>query len=1017
MKQKKTVYNPHILKVVTIVSILVNGLILNAWTQTPQPRTLRVCVYENSPKIFTSESGKVDGFWPVLIENIALAENWQIEWVHGTWDECLTRLENNEIDLVPDMGWTQERSQKFTLSTETILTSWARVYVAEDSDVETILDLEGKSIAGLSGSLNFDGPEGIKVLIEKFDVQSQFVEKDSYIDVFKAIQAHEVDAGVANKDFGNLYEQQYHLTRTPIIIQPTKLHFAYSKTGPMTPYLLESIDLHVRAYKNQANSIYYQAMDQYLGENKLQSMIEIIPDWVYILLASAGCLILFLGAVYFTTSAQVHKQTTLIRANETRMRALLENIPDLIFRMTGEGKILDFQSVAGENSMKSFQMENAAQLSDIFPQDLALSFMEMIRQVIKDKIIQHFEYQLSIENILHDFEARFASSGEDEVLVLIRDMTERLQTERELQESEARYETLANVSPVGIFQTDSRGNTTYVNPTWCQISGLTKEQALGFGWLNAVHEDDRQKLVQNWRQSTTVRQTSLADYRFVHRDGSIVWVVGQAVPELDANHEIVGYVGTITDITERKENEVNLNRAMAAEREALKIFQTIQAANLALSRLLNLPEVLHILLEHLSKIVPFDKANVMLIVDGDQLQVLTEQRIDHDISASSTKNGYFGLQQNPVFQQVITERKSIIIPDLSIYPDWQCPMGGGHIGCWIGVPLIASGKVLGIYTLQHYHPGFYSQKEQQLAEAIAPQAAVAIQNASLHDELRRYANELEARVSERTNELEERVTEVEALNTSMQTLMADLSEAVKKAESADRLKSAFLATMSHELRTPLNSIIGFTGILLQKMVGPLNTEQEKQLRMVQASSHHLLALINDVLDISKIEAGQVDIHAADFDLSVSIQKSIEKVLPMATKKELTLIWRMVPEQLFIHSDQRRVEQILINLLNNAVKFTDDGSVELSCGVDGEMVVIRVQDTGIGISPEKLDSLFIPFRQIDTGLTRKYEGTGLGLSICKRLVDLLGGTIWIESELGKGSAFSFTIPYVGTKNEK
>ena len=286
---------------------------------------------------------------------------------------------------------------------------------------------------------------------------------------------------------------------------------------------------------------------------------------------------------------------------------------------------------------------------------------------------------------------------------------------------------------------------------------------------------------------------------------------------------------------------------------------------------------------------------------------------------------------------------------------------------------------------------------------------MAIQNARLHEALRQHADELEGRVAERTTELARRVAEVEALNRSAQQLNEDLKEAVKKAESADRLKSAFLATMSHELRTPLNSIIGFTGILLQKLVGPLSDEQEKQLKMVQGSARHLLELINDVLDISKIEADQIVLMKEDFDLCASIQSSVEKVKHPADKKGLTLVTDLQPVSVPISSDRRRVEQILINLLNNAVKFTESGSVTVQSRVTDGRVKVSITDTGIGIREQDLQTLFKPFRQVDTGITRQYEGTGLGLSICKRLVDLLGGTISVTSDPGKGSTFAFDLP--------
>lgn len=270
-----------------------------------------------------------------------------------------------------------------------------------------------------------------------------------------------------------------------------------------------------------------------------------------------------------------------------------------------------------------------------------------------------------------------------------------------------------------------------------------------------------------------------------------------------------------------------------------------------------------------------------------------------------------------------------------------------------------------------------------------------------------------------------RVVEFLSIGTDITDRMRIEAEQKKRhqAEAADRIKSAFLATMSHELRTPLNSIIGFTGILLQGLAGPLNPEQRKQLDMVRTSARHLLALVNDVLDISKIEAGQLEVGRSPFDISRSITKVITLITPQAGAKGLTLNVHLAPGLGEAVSDERRFEQILLNLLSNAVKFTEHGEITVTAELVADFtppgavsnhpaIRLHVADTGMGIKPEDLPNLFQPFRQIDSGLSRKHEGTGLGLAICQRLATLMGGVISADSHWGTGSTFCVTLPLQG-----
>ena len=237
----------------------------------------------------------------------------------------------------------------------------------------------------------------------------------------------------------------------------------------------------------------------------------------------------------------------------------------------------------------------------------------------------------------------------------------------------------------------------------------------------------------------------------------------------------------------------------------------------------------------------------------------------------------------------------------------------------------------------------------------------------------------------------------------------ELKSARDEAVDASRHKSEFLANMSHELRTPLNSIIGFTSIVKDGLAGPVTDEQKNQLEMSYKSANHLLGLINSVLDLAKVEAGKYETVKTEFDLKPFLVDLCSTLKPLADEKSLGFDIQFDCSSHNIHTDKNMLSQILINLLSNAIKFTEQGSISLTCQRNNKELIIKVKDTGIGISEEFIEEIFEAFKQADSSVTRKYEGTGLGLSISNHFSLMLGGYLDVKSEEGKGSTFSLVLP--------
>ena len=291
-------------------------------------------------------------------------------------------------------------------------------------------------------------------------------------------------------------------------------------------------------------------------------------------------------------------------------------------------------------------------------------------------------------------------------------------------------------------------------------------------------------------------------------------------------------------------------------------------------------------------------------------------------------------------------------------------------GCVLSVPMLQDGLPIGAITVGREAGRAFSDEQIQLLKTFADQAVIAIENVRLF-------------------------TELEAAN--------------RELGAASQHKSEFLANMSHELRTPLNAIIGFSEVLSERMFGELNEKQEEYLKDIHASGQHLLSLINDILDLSKIEAGRMEVEVTDFDLPMAIDDAMTLIRERAARRSIALHTRVDERLGQVQADERKIRQVLLNLLSNAIKFTPEGGrIEVGAKPVNGFVEVSVSDTGVGIAPEDQEAVFEEFRQVGTA-DKKVEGTGLGLALSRKFIELHEGKIWVKSQIGQGSTFTFTVP--------
>ncbi|HUR40321.1 MAG TPA: PAS domain S-box protein [Verrucomicrobiae bacterium] len=739
-------------------------------------------------------------------------------------------------------------------------------------------------------------------------------------------------------------------------------------------------------------------------------------------MAATAAVLIFLGVIWSTARLLIRTEEERarterdVRTSQARLLSLVDTVMDSIITVNEEHRIVLFNKAA-ERMFGYPAGEMLGQTLDrLLPEAARKAHPEHIRKFGGSGVsarhtvaagvihaVRASGEQFPIESSISQFEV----GGQKLYTAVVHDVTERMRAEAALKDSEREQRELAGrleierarldqaqaLAKVGSWEVD----LSTFEGIWSQETYRIFEEVAAFAptyskFLDRVHPDDRAAVDQAFQRSLEGQATTAIEHRVPFSGGRIKFLEERWTVFRDARGKPTRALGTCQDITERKLAEAQARAAeerFVRQRDALIHLNTgdtpiAPGLEAALQRVTRMAAVTL----GVARVSVWCYTANRSAIRAFDLYELAANRHSAGIELAAVDYPAY-------FRELVSSR--VISADDACHDPRTCEFAESYlrplgISAMLDAPIMLDGVAVGVVCHEHIgSPRVWTADEKTFAVASANLVSLALERAGREraQQALQIANAgLEQKVSERT---------------------AQLQAAKERAELADRQKSQFLANMSHELRTPLNAIIGFTGALLMKLPGELNAKQEEQLTVVQSSGRHLLSLINDLLDLAKIESGKMQVETSLVACRALLEDVAAMLGPLAARKGLELLLELPPMEIQARSDARALKQILLNLVNNAIKFTETGSVTLQLQrLDREDHALEfgVVDTGIGIAAEHHDKIFHLFSQMDSS---HREGTGLGLHVSQKLAGLIGGKIRFQSVRNQGSRFWLTIP--------
>lgn len=760
-----------------------------------------------------------------------------------------------------------------------------------------------------------------------------------------------------------------------------------------------------------------------------------------------------------------------LKKSEEKYRFLAEKTSDLILLHDPNGNFSYISpNVFILTGYTAEEYSKFGPLDNIVPEDrLYLSTnIDLLKEGIEEVATEYRVYHKSGTIVWIQSRTKAIYNEEGQVssfMTTSSNIDERKKASFELKERERKFRILFHDSPAAVYETDTHGKCILVNKKWQEFSGLTLDEAKGDNWINAIHEDDRKMVADDWNKYAVSPGEWKNEYRFCDKNGKITWVQGVAKAIFDENKNITGYIGTNIDITERKKN-TELIDAFFEQPTNIHLISSVEGKILRVNN--GWTKILGYNKEDILDTISIDLVHpddipstlaVMLSFDRKKETFYFENRYLHKEGHYITLAWYAKVSEHDnlihAVAHDITERKLAENRLKESEERLSLTTEGVNLGLWDWE--IETGELIcnnNWYELKGYEPYEILPDIAWWQEQVHPDDRERVElllddhfegNTELYEAEFRVKNKIgewiwiadKGKVIERDlygkpkricgihidirerkhaeSLIVESNREYESLNEELLKTNEELSVSNIKAQEANRLKTEFLHNMSHEIRTPMNGIMGFSKLLCEN-----DTSEEKRdyyASIILNSGNQLLRVIDDILEISTLETKHIKLSNETFYLNDFMMEmfSIFDIKAKERKIHLYIQMPLKDKDSQIITDRSKLNKVISNLLENALKFTNEGYVELRYSIKGSELVLYVKDTGIGISSQNTDKIFERFSQEDKDIASSHGGLGLGLSISKENTQLLGGYIQVESEKGKGSTFIVTIPYHAVKS--